>query len=349
MTAFYLTIERAQNHFIYLSKFQLSSSLIVNVANVCLSVLFGLYGYLISLLLNSILQFSILFKRNKPDWLFILIKLTDLKKILFKSIPLMISGLSFITFKTIDSVVILNFYGLETLGIYSLAILATSILFGLTNSISVVVFPMIQELIGQKKELQLTKYTSNAMISASFILPLVIYPLHCLIHNIVRFYIPDYLSGLEYFDIILLSSFFYSSINLLINIYTSRNKIFRIILINIIHILLAIVMAYLSFKFFKTVKAVVLSIAISQIFYFLTISIDSLKFISEKIKIHIYLLNITKPFFLLLFIAGICNNFISDYDFKSIVLKITTFIFFYTILALKIRPELNLLLYKLNK
>lgn len=150
----------------------------------------------------------------------------ELKPLLRLGMSLLILGGAFMTLKQIDRIMIAAALGQEALGYYSIPMMVTNYAFGFSTSVSVVLFPRLQEAHAQGGEdrEQLRSYAVRATTMLASAVVLVLGLLHYLVPPFVKQVLPAYEPALPAFQILLIGTFFISFANQVNSILITLNK-----------------------------------------------------------------------------------------------------------------------------
>lgn len=195
--------------------FELASHqmLVSAVANLILIALltyfFKIYGYVLAMILSFAFNIFYMTLRHDFDFRFMLSR--KIKDLIAFGLPLMLLGFSSAIFKSIDKIVILKLLGFKAMGLYSIAILATSYLNRLPNSIGIILIPHFQERYGERDRIQdLQAYVDKAAYGLSTVMPLLIGVGWIVAQFGVSLFLPQYTKGISALKVLILSSFFFA-------------------------------------------------------------------------------------------------------------------------------------------
>lgn len=211
---FYITILRANHDFIFLSKHFLWIGLIKSVSALVITSILGFWGYIMTINIITILQLGVLisYQGYLPRLQMRLQEAFDLMRIGF---PMFLLGLSAVALKTIDSLVVLQLFDIEHMGHYSIAVIASTLMFTTTNSITAVLFPQMNEEYGKiGDEVGLIRFIKTPMLVLSTLLPMACSLMYLASPYVVGIFLPQFSPGLPALRVVSLSSFFLAMIGM---------------------------------------------------------------------------------------------------------------------------------------
>lgn len=225
--AYYITLLRTNQEFVFLSKVQLLLAVLASFGNVLSALLFGFRGMLISILLVAVVQIA-LFSRHEGQLPALGLDRHEVKHMFSVGVPLMAFGLVLTGMRTIDNIMVLRLLGTEALGLYSIALMANVILFALTNSLSGVLYPRMQTSYGRSKTMEsLSLYVIRPTLIMGAILPVLIALLFFGTPFAVQVFLPQFIPGLPAFRVIVTVTYFFAMFQMSISFLIALNKQFR--------------------------------------------------------------------------------------------------------------------------
>jgi O-antigen/teichoic acid export membrane protein len=270
--SYFTVLLRTAKEFVFLGLATVSYGLLTAVANLAGVILFGFHGLLVAAVLVGVLQAACLAGRSKEP-VTMSVDLKALRELLGHGVPLLMLGIAMTGMRTVDNILVLNLLGTEQLGFYVLALTANTVIFTLTNSLSVVLNPRMQELFGYHKSIrQLGSY----IIRPSFVMALILPPFYAAIFFIVPLvvylFFPKFEPGLSAFKIVCLSTYFLAMFPLTASFLIALNKSAQVITILTSGILVSAVAAF-SFVFLGFgLEGVAVGTALGYIWCFLGIN-----------------------------------------------------------------------------
>jgi O-antigen/teichoic acid export membrane protein len=229
----YYTVRlRSRKEFILLSKNQAAMSALGTVLIVIGVVLFNVYGLYAQRLITMLAQVAFLYLNSR----YVLrpgIDLVELKRLLVIGFPLLIYSIAFATLLNVDRISVLKWLGLEQLGIYSIALMVNLYIFNVPNVVSTVLYPRVQEAYASGKDnaQAIAHYVTIPCTVVAYLLPVVIGGFYLVVPPIVVMFLPDYVSGILAYKIILIGSFFIALIHMPGQFLITINKQVRMIVI----------------------------------------------------------------------------------------------------------------------
>ncbi|MBI4550064.1 MAG: oligosaccharide flippase family protein [Candidatus Omnitrophica bacterium] len=115
------------------------------------------------------------------------------------------------TLVSIDRVLIAKFLGLQALGLYSVALMASNYVSSFPVMLSVIFFPRLQETFAKKDDVRdLEVFLVEPIFTMSYLLPVVIGALWIFSEVLVRLVLPQYVAGVPALKCLLLGAYFYA-------------------------------------------------------------------------------------------------------------------------------------------
>lgn len=333
--AYYITLLRTSKQFVYLSKVQVIIGLVASFGNAISAFLFGFEGLLVSTIFTGLLQAFLLTRffgsipSFKLDWL-------ELKRLLLAGIPLLILGLAMTGIKTIDNIMTLRFLGTEALGIYSIALMANNTIFSITNSLSVVLYPRMQEAYGKDSTIKsLISYVIRPSIIMGVLLPLLISVLFFLVPPVIYWLLPRFASGIPSFKLIAILSYFLAMFPMSVNFLVSMNKQLKVVAF----LMAAIAITYVLAKTFIDagwgLEGIAMAIGGGYIFCFISINAHALSYWAKWKEIIRFLWDLSVPLLYSAILFVLLDRYVLQgnknliYAFFLGLLKVSIFCLFY--------------------
>jgi len=239
----YIVLLRTSKEFVFLSMYQVGSAALGSVLMLGGAVLFGFGGLLTATLMMTIFQAIWLAKRTnyipsfRLDW-------QETKQLFIFGAPLLLLGLVMTGVKTVDNILVLRLLGFEALGLYTIALMANSLIFSVTNSLSTVLFPRMQEAYGKQRTIESLKvYVMRPSISMGLLLPLLIGGVFFAIPVVVQWLLPRFMAGLMAFKIITLGTYLFASFQMASSFLIALNKQLRLVALLVWALIVSVVAA----------------------------------------------------------------------------------------------------------
>lgn len=335
VAAFYVTLLRSTHEFIFLSKYQFATGLFTILGNLLFVWLWGFKGYLAVAIIIVLLQVFILYKRVNYRPTFRISKV-EIKVLIMSGLTMLILGLSAQGLKTVNNFLVLKLLGVEQLGMYTIALMASSIVFSVTLSIGNVLYPRMQEAYGKSGSSDsMRAYIIRPSLIMGVLLPVMIGLLFFLIPMVVHWMIPKFESGITAFKILVLPTYFFALINISNGYLVSLNKMKSLIVINVAVMLLIIALAEIFNIVGWGVEGVSLATGVGYFVYFIIVSAYVLRHWADWNETLVFLKDTCIPFFFsLVLIVGIeqIGNFLSigdAQDFWGSMLQLSLFVVLY--------------------
>lgn len=204
----FIALLRAYKYFTLAGK-QMFFSSIVNACLIgILSAKFKLYGFMVAMVFSFAFNIFYILKNIRFYFKFSL-DLRELGSLIRYGFPLMIVALLGTFYETIDRMMITKFLGFESLGLYSIALMASSYIFSIPNSIGIVVVPNMQERYGQSEDKHdLKGYIDKSNLVFSCLIPVLIGMGWFLVPYVVRTLLPKFIDGIPALRWLVLGGYF---------------------------------------------------------------------------------------------------------------------------------------------
>jgi O-antigen/teichoic acid export membrane protein len=223
---------------------------------------------------------------------------------------MLIIGISSQGLKTVDSILVLNILGIEQLGLYTIALIANGIIYSVTNSISNVLYPRMQEAYGKSGISDtMRSYVIRPSLIMAVLLPAMIGILYFLIPMVVNLLIPKFELGIVAFKVIILSGYFFAMVNMSTGYLISSGKQKFLVLINVVVLTLIVGIAAMLDTHNWGLGGIALATGTGYFACFLIVSIYVLRHWADWNQTIIFLKDTTLPFFLSLVLILIIDNY----------------------------------------
>lgn len=203
-----ITVIRANKEFEIAGKQMLYSSIINAVLIALLSYRYQLYGFLLAMALSLMFNIAyIWFKAKlkfKFSWDFV-----EIKSLIKFGLPLMTGGFLITIFETLDRLFITRFMGFETLGQYSIGLMAINYLTTIPNSVGVVTISHLQQHYGEVEDKQsLLKYAQKVDSGYGLLMSIMIGLAWFMVPWLVHLVLPTFIPGIPALKYLILGTFF---------------------------------------------------------------------------------------------------------------------------------------------
>lgn len=321
--------------------------------------LFGFIGMFIALYITCFVGLFILISRLeesiKPSFD---IKLT--KSLMSFGIPIMIIGISWTLFTTVDRLMISVFLGSISLGYFGISIFVFQGLMMFPQVLSQVLYPKISYAFGKSDKEKLEKLINYPSLLMTLVFPYIIVLVYYVFPLFVEYFMPDYINGINAANILVFGVYFLC-VTVTYTIYLNSANLHKrylktLLLVICINIILNFSFIYMGYG----IEHVSLGTSISNLIFMLLIVYQGLNGLGYNKKEYIRrVCIILYPFFVMLFLVFMLNNFITFtvtklilfYIFYTltliiIVISLKEFSFIYNIFKLKIKIPSNIKRYK---
>ncbi len=208
LNALLICLVRAYKYFELAGRLTFYSAVVNLVLIGFFSYRYKLYGFMAAMVLSFIFNIVYVFCHQKFHFRYA-INFTQLRALLIYGFPLMILSLFSTLFETIDKLMITRFLGLESLGLYSVALMAYGYLYSIPNSISIVVIPNLHEKFGRtENKHDLKGYLEKSDDVFSVLMPVLIGISWFLVPFLIEMVLPKFTAGIWALRLLTLSAYF---------------------------------------------------------------------------------------------------------------------------------------------
>jgi O-antigen/teichoic acid export membrane protein len=207
-STFCITLLRADKQFDFINRFNVVSALVNAVLTVVLIGGLGLYGYYLSMILSFVfnyyyvLNFSSISFKFGWDW-------KEIRPLFVMGLGLIASSVLFTFFCSVDKILISTLLGFKALGLYSLAIMAGSIITAFPNNLGIIVFPYLNEAQGTAAESdKVKKLVIYPTLFIAVYMPVLIASIWIIGPRLVYIFLPKYIDGIRAMQISLFATLF---------------------------------------------------------------------------------------------------------------------------------------------
>jgi O-antigen/teichoic acid export membrane protein len=292
----YLTI----NQFKQVAINQIIVGPIQSILSIIFVYYFGFWGLLLPIYIASIFSIVIFVKYlNQPikirwNW-------PTSKYLMSFGVTIMVIGLSWSLFTTIDRIMISALLGAKELGFFGISILLFQGLMMFPQVFSQVMYPKISFAYGQNNTKDhLLELVSNPSIIFAFLNPYVIGVIFYLFPVFVRWLMPEYIKGIDTASIMVLGTFYLGIVATFASYLNSANKNSQYLILLIISIICNVVINFIVIKSGYGIEGVAVATALVYFIYSHLIIITCLKILNlTGSEILRKLFHINLPFFIM--------------------------------------------------
>ncbi len=199
---------RGYRNFSLLSKLTIFTSVIDVVLAGSLIWLFGIYGLYMAVLGSLVLSCLFVWKRF-PYRVHLTLDRKVLRDVTGIGLPLLLVGIVFTLLRTVDKILVVKYLGATQMGIYSIALMASNYILGLSNTMGILTLPHYSEKFGDKQNTAvLCEYVDEANRVMGALLPVVLGALYIVVPLLIRVFLKQYVGGIPAMQILLMGSFF---------------------------------------------------------------------------------------------------------------------------------------------
>lgn len=170
--------------------------------------LFGIYGLYASVISSMALSMAWAWRRF-PYSVRLELDREVLREISKIGLPMLALGVVFTLLRTMDKILVVKYMGATELGIYSIALMASNYVFGLSNIIGVLTLPHFSENFGDKGDVKvLGGYMDQTNHVMGVLLPVGLGFLYFLAPLLIRAFLGAYTSGIPAMQVLLMGTYF---------------------------------------------------------------------------------------------------------------------------------------------
>jgi len=321
-------------------------SLISTIGGIIFAFLYGLSGFLCTLIasyaliISFVLGFSI--KQLKPSLDMVLIH-----QLIRSGFPIMAANALLIFLLNIDKLIIWWLLPSKDLGIYSIQSHVTNFILLAPGSIALLLFPTVMEKLGEtKKPESISVYLTQPTLLLAYMACPVLGVMYFALHLPIRWLVPDYLAAIRPGQILILASFFVIVGRMPAAILVSLKKQNLLMTISFLPVVATSVTSYFAIDSGKGIVGVAGCSALGFFIYSFLVTLLACHEINLSTKkITRLFIKIAVPLLVTLLSIGMIDNYIpSNYsDWPSDAIQTT-----YKCLLLLIPTGGILLIYRLN-
>jgi len=234
------------------------------LACVTLVYYFGLRGLFLGLLIGSVVKvaFMVINVGQIPAIQLSGKVIWGLLKVGF---PIMLTGLMFILFRSIDRVMIAAMLSKEMLGYFAIGTIVSGLIYSsISEIIRVIFFPRLMEKLGKTGDIrQIKEYLVEPTVLVAYFIPFLVGALFLGIHLPLKYFVPEYLPSINVTQILILGSFFFSVLSMPLLICIASNRQVKIVFLTFSAIVLNAVLSYSFIHWGWGIEGVAIGTAIS--------------------------------------------------------------------------------------
>lgn len=294
---YYITLLRADGKFKFLSSLNYLKPSLAVILSVILIYFFSIYGLYVSALLSNLVVICYMKKRIKNE-AHARFKFKIFSGLVKMGFPIMLFGFTILLLKTCDRVVVSYFLGLDQLGYYGIAVMATTFIRQVPESArEIIEIKMMGDLHNLSTEELLREYFFKPLVNTAYYYPFLIAVVFFISPPLIYLILPKYASGILATQIILLGGYFLALAFLTRGIIVANKWQFASLLIFVPVIILSIIISIIFIKTGMGINGVALSSSISNVILFILL----VRFIRIKYNITaaewaVYYKNLYLPF-----------------------------------------------------
>ena len=287
---FLLGLLRCYKEFVLASK-QMIWSAIVNAFLVAFFTRsFKIYGFVCAVILS--LVFNMVYIHFHHDFHFSFrFNRKQFAELFTFGFPLMAIGILTTILRSIDKITIVKLLGFESLGFYSVALMVSSYIMNLTNSIAIVLIPHFQEKYSlTDNPLDLKGYLLKASHAYALVIPVMIGIAWFVGPYFVTFFLPQYVPGITAMQILSFGMFFLTLFQPFQDFLITIKKHFLLFPVMSLTFLAAASLNYLAVRFGFGITGVAFATSLVFLFNFcLVFFVASRYVLNRKDALHEFL------------------------------------------------------------
>ncbi len=221
----------ATKEIVTLSKIIIINGIIVGIFNIALVIKFKAMGMVIGTILATILMFYIA-KRLGGQSFRLDFNIREYGGLIKIGFPINTVAILVAFFMNIDKIVVGRFIGIDQLGLYTVALMATATTAKLPSAFSLVLFPYFQEEYGKHKNIMTLKdkYV-RSLFCITRLLPALLVFICLFMSIIITYFLPRFIAGIIPMFILLLGYYFMLAKDMPYSLLYTINKQKMIVLI----------------------------------------------------------------------------------------------------------------------
>lgn len=203
-----ITLLRAYKHFTVAADQMLATTAVNAVLIALLSYRFRLFGFMLAMLLSLVFNIVYILWRQPTRFSFSL-RRSELEPLIRYSFPIMVITALGAVFETIDRLLITGYLGFESLGLYGIALMTSTYIYSLPNSISVVVVSNLHEKFGENEDPRaFASFLLNADLVFSRLMPVVIGAAFFIVPPVIERILPKFAGGIPALRLLVAGTYF---------------------------------------------------------------------------------------------------------------------------------------------
>jgi O-antigen/teichoic acid export membrane protein len=203
-----ITLLRSFQKFGLVSKQMFLSAIVNAVLVAVLSYRFQIFGFMSAMCLSFLFNIVYIFCHERFSFHF-RFDFQLIRNLMGYGFPLMLLSLMDTFIQTFDRLVITRYWGLEMLGVYSVATMVNGFVYSFPNSVCVVLIPSVFEKFGKTEDRNdLRNYLLESDYVFCVLMPLLIGAGWFLVPSLIHWALPKFSQGIPALKYLVLSSFF---------------------------------------------------------------------------------------------------------------------------------------------
>ncbi len=224
VTAYFVTLLRTDQRYIFLAKARLLITTATTVLSVAAVLLFGFRGVLVIVASMTLME-ALYVSREAERPIRLGWDTGEAKVLLRLGLSLLVVGVATIGLRTVDNIVVLRLLGIESLGLYSIALMANNTVSSIMNALSVTWFARMGEALGSEgSSAAVRPYLVRPSLIVALLLAGLCGTLYISIPPLVDSYLPQFSGGIPAFKIVVMGTFFFGMSQLPVSILVALRR-----------------------------------------------------------------------------------------------------------------------------
>ena len=274
---FHVVLLRAYKQFVFAGKLNIGSSMVTLALTVALVWPFKLYGLFAAVVLHYFVLIGLILYRTPYRFGFDF-NWQGLRPVLNFGMAMVISGMLRTLMMSIDRIMIAKFLSFESLGLYSIALMATNYLYMLPNMVGIVFFPHLQEVFSRRDDKNdLEKFMREPALCLAFLFPFLIGFVAIFSAWLVPILMPQYVSGLPSLQILVLGAFFLALTHPFSQFMVTVRLHWQLIPLQALIVAAGFLATWIAMRLHYGIEGVAWAMLILYLAYFMVLSLISLR------------------------------------------------------------------------
>lgn len=252
LNSFYTVLNRAKHNFSVISINTILVAIFDIGIKIFLTIKFGLFGLLWASVLSFGMGLVYFYRASRQEVRFILyFPYQEIIRLLKIGFPIFIMGFIYLTLRNVDRIMIIRLLDRESLGFYTIALMASVYAVQVPNLIYAVIFPRFYQAYGEKQSIhKIKELFINPTLVFAYFFPILIGFAILALPLLINYMLPAYKPGIAPAYLLLLGSSFLALVNMPAYLLIALNKQIYMVVIGVIGICLGLPLNYIFIKIF---------------------------------------------------------------------------------------------------